>query len=179
MANTCFTEYRIVGEKNSLLSLVNIIERVAQDTLDECYNFREMSEALGLNLEEELDMKGKWLNARIDLSSEPTVVSFLEEHAWKPSSLGHNLIHNSSLGKGVRAIYTRSSDWDARIHTCDDSEGLFFPETLAYYCKGDKYIGFCKSEEDALKWCRENYSDESFELSDFEFVTIINTSMYV
>lgn len=179
MANTCFTEIRVVGEKDSLLSLVNVIERVAQDTLDRCYNFEEMANALGLKVEEGTDMRGKWWNARIDLSSEPAVLSFLEEHAWKPGTLLHTLLHDTSLGKSISAVYTRSSDWDASIHTCDDSEGLFFPEPLAYYCKGDKYIGFCKSEEDALKWCRENYSDESFELSDFEFVTIENTSMYV
>lgn len=178
MANTCFSEIRIVGQKDSLLSLVNVIERVALDTLDRCYNFEEMAMALGLKVEDGTDMRGKWWNARIDLSSEP-VLSFLEEHAWKPGTLLSTLLRDTTFGKGVSAVYTRSSDWDAGIHTCDDTEGRFFPETLAYYCKGGEHIGFCRSEEDALSWCRENYPDESFELSDFEFVNIDFSPQYV
>ena len=178
MANTCFTEIRLVGEKDSLLSLVNMIDRVAQDTLDNCYNFEEMATALDQKPEEGTDMRGKWWNARIDLSSEPAVLSFLEEHAWKPGTLLGTLLHGTFLGKSISAVYTRSSDWDAGIHTCDDSEGRFFPETLAYYCKGDEHIGFCRSEEDALSWCRENYPDETFELEDFEFKTIDRSSAH-
>ena len=168
MANTCTTEYVIVGEKEFISKLYDTIG---------CDDYKWCGDVLvelGLITAEELnkdnayDLRGEWMSSHI-LPIRDIAVLYLNENSKWTRSDGYSLMCekinsqiDSSDENPIYEMYYYSEEPGCGIYETNDEEGEYFPERWQAWYTDDSLWDSKRFEKqsDAIDWINKNLGTE-------------------
>lgn len=146
MANYCFTNYCIEGNKSSLSKIANAI-----NLTDGCVD--NIFKILGDKLE--IQDCSHWCDAEVIDEDGYSVLMFREENKWRRSENIEKLLSLEEYGKDTK-VYFLSQVFESEEHWTNDAEGKYF--SMRYnVCindgEGDYAYADLDTEQDVVKFC--------------------------
>lgn len=146
MANYCFTNYCIEGNKSSLTKIANAIN-FTDGYVDNIFKI----------LDEELEIQdySQWCDAEVIDKDDYSVLMFREENKWRRSENIEKLLSLEEYGKDTK-VYFLSQVFESEEHWTNDAEGKYF--SMRYnVCindgEGDYAYADLDTEQDVVKFC--------------------------
>ena len=146
MANYCFTNYCIEGNKSSLSKIANAIN-LTDGYVDNIFKI----------LDEELEIQdySQWCDAEVIGEGEQSVLMFREENKWRRSENIERLLSLEEYGQDTK-VYFLSQLFESEEHWTNDAEGKYF--SMRYnVCindgEGDYAYADLDTEQDVVKFC--------------------------
>ena len=146
MANYCFTNYCIEGNKSSLTKIANAIN-FTDGYVDNIFKI----------LDEELEIQdySQWCDAEVIGEGEHSVLMFREENKWRRSENIERLLSLEEYGQDTK-VYFLSQVFESEEHWTNDAEGKYF--SMRYnVCtndgEGDYAYADLDTEQDVVKFC--------------------------
>lgn len=145
MANYCFTNYCIEGNKSSLSKIANAI-----NLTDGCVD--NIFKILGDKLE--IQDYSHWCDAEVIDEDGYSVLMFREENKWRRSENIERLLSLEEYGKDTK-VYFLSQVFESEEHWTNDAEGKYF--SMRYnVCindgEGDYAYADLDTEQDVVKF---------------------------
>ena len=146
MANYCFTNYCIEGNKPSLSKIANAIN-LTDGYVDNIFKI------LGDKLE--IQDYSHWCDAEVIDEDGYRVLMFREENKWRRSENIEKLLSLEEYGKDTK-VYFLSQVFESEEHWTNDAEGRYF--SMRYnVCindgEGDYAYADLDTEQDVVKFC--------------------------
>ena len=146
MANYCFTNYCIEGNKSSLSKIANAI-----NLTDGCVD--NIFKILGDKLE--IQDCSHWCDAEVIDEDGYSVLMFREENKWRRSENIERLLSLEEYGQDTK-VYFLSQVFESEEHWTNDAEGKYF--FMRYnVCindgEGDYAYADLDTEQDVVKFC--------------------------
>ena len=146
MANYCFTNYCIEGNKSSLTKIANAIN-FTDGYVDNIFKI----------LDEELEIQdySQWCDAEVIDKDDYSVLMFREENKWRRSENIERLLSLEEYGQDTK-VYFLSQVFESEEHWTNDAEGKYF--SMRYnVCindgEGDYAYADLDTEQDVVKFC--------------------------
>ena len=146
MANYCFTNYCIEGNKSSLSKIANAIN-LTDGYVDNIFKI----------LDEELEIQdySQWGDAEVIDEDGYSVLMFREENKWRRSENIERLLSLEEYGQDTK-VYFLSQVFESEEHWTNDAEGRYF--SMRYnVCindgEGDYAYADLDTEQDVVKFC--------------------------
>ena len=145
MANYCFTNYCIEGNKSSLSKIANAI-----NLTDGCVD--NIFKILGDKLE--IQDYSHWCDAEVIDEDGYSVLMFREENKWRRSENIERLLSLEEYGQDTK-VYFLSQVFESEEHWTNDAEGRYF--SMRYnVCindgEGDYAYADLDTEQDVVKF---------------------------
>lgn len=169
MANYCFTNYRLQGEKETLLRIAEAIN--AKNAEGECGWIGDIFQRLGIDVDTDKDLPTWWYDGAVTESGDGAVLSFREEAKWWQSGYMDRLIEHFNDHLADKAFFL-SEVFEEELHKTNDSEGVFFPYRYVVFTGDDeKYV---RTEDEAKALLKEDEDTyEPIELISDEEIRIL------
>lgn len=149
MANYCFTNYCIEGNKPSLSKIANAI-----NLTDGCVD--NIFKILGDKLE--IQDCSHWCDAEVIDEGDYSVLMFREENKWRRSENIERLLSLEEYGQDTK-VYFLSQVFESEEHWTNDAEGRYF--SMRYnVCindgEGDYAYADLDTEQDVVNFCKKH-----------------------
>lgn len=161
MANYCFTNYCIEGNKSSLSKIANAIN-LTDGYVDNIFKI----------LDEELEIQdySHWCDAEVIDKGDYSVLMFREENNWRRSENIERLLSLEEFGQDTK-VYFLSQVFESEEHWTNDAEGKYF--TMRYnVCindgEGDYAYADFNTEQDVVNFCKKHNIGISRDLDTIE-----------
>ena len=149
MANYCFTNYCIEGNKSSLTKIANAIN-FTDGYVDNIFKI----------LDEELEIQdySQWCDAEVIDKDDYSVLMFREENKWRRSENIDRLLSLEEYGQDTK-VYFLSQVFESEEHWTNDAEGKYF--SMRYNVCIDNGLGGyayadIDTEQDVVKFCKNH-----------------------
>lgn len=147
MANYCFTNYCIEGNKSSLSKIANAIN-FTDGYVDNIFKI----------LDEELEIQdySQWCDAEVIDEGDYSVLMFREENKWRRSENIEILLSLEEYGQDTK-VYFLSQVFESEEHWTNDAIGKYFTMRYNVYIdnsEGGYAYADLDTEQDVVNFCK-------------------------